>query len=449
MSFIENQLVNLFNRATAPTKKPLTGGLLLGHIVGENGITQQPYYLPTVDRAKHIAILGKTGSGKSFLIRHLAQTDIRAGRGFLLFDLHGDLIPDLLKFAASLGIDPARIVLIDPTSKEWAIGLNPLEATDESDRFRQVTGVTRTFTERWNFTGARTEELFRNALLVLSENGLTLLEVAPLLTNDNYRAALLKKVTNADVREYFELRFNPLSDAMKATMREPVINKLTELTADPHFRFILGQRNSTISFDRIMQDGLIALVNLNKGTLGPHALTLGSLIYGKAKSAIFRRGKRDIFTIYADEIQNLVAADTDFEVLFSEARKFGVSIVAANQFHAQLPAPMRSAMQTIGTHIYFQLSPEDAEQVARDLSGGKGVAEKLKKLSARHFIAQQGNNRPYEVRMPEVLPAKASAFDLYAASNALYASRRVDIERDILARRPQTSVRKEALHDWE
>jgi len=448
MTFFENKFVNLFNRVTVPAKRPLEGGLLLGHIVGENGVTDQPYYLPTMERAKHIAVQGKTGSGKSFFIRHLAQNDIRSGRGFLLFDLHGDIIPALMKCLAACGVDPKRVILIDPTSRQWAVGMNPLEASDETARFLQVTEVTRTLADRWDFKGARTEELLRNSLLVLSENHLTLLEVGLLLANDSYRAALLKNVTNAEVREYFELRFDPLSDAMKATMREPVLNKLTELTADPHFRFVLGQCKSTISFDEVLNAGHIVLVNINKGALGIHAVTFGALIYAKVKASIFRRHKKDIFTIYADEMQNLVSEQTDFDVLFSEARKFSVSIVTANQFGAQLPATMRSAIQAIGTRVFFQLSPEDAEQVARDIGGSKTMVERLKNLPPRHFICKQGNHKPYEVVTPEVVTARTPAVELFEASNKLHAMRRVGVERDILARRPKMIPAKEVLDDW-
>lgn len=446
--FSEIPFINLFNRTFAPSKKPLEGGLPLGIIVGENGVTSQPYNLPTVDRAKHIAVQGKTGSGKSFFIRHLAQHDIRSGRGFLLFDLHGDLIPALMRCVAACGTDPAKVIVIDPTSRQWAVGMNPLEAKDEQTRYLQVAEVTRTLCDRWDFTGARTEELLRNSLLALSENNLTLLEVGLLLANDNFRATVLKHVTNDEIREYFQLRFDPLSDAMKATMREPVLNKLTELTADPHFRFIFGQRESTISFDEVLNSGSIVLVNLNKGTLGIHAATCGALVYAKFKPAIFRRRSKEIFTVYADEMQNLASADTDFDVLFSEARKFSVSVVTANQFAAQLPAKMRSAIQAIGTRVFFQLSPEDAEQVAREIGGGKNMAERLRNLPPRHFVAKQGNQKPYEVVTPDVITAKTPAVALYEASNLLHAMRREDVQRDILGRRPKPAQLEEVLDDW-
>jgi hypothetical protein len=38
------------------------------------------------------------------------------------------------------------------------------------------------------------------------------------------------------------LRFDKLSEAMQATMREPILNKTSAFIADPSFRHIVGQR---------------------------------------------------------------------------------------------------------------------------------------------------------------------------------------------------------------
>jgi DNA helicase HerA-like ATPase len=45
----------------------------------------------------HIAVLGKSGSGKSSLLKYMARQDIEADRGFVYFDLHGDAAPFLLR----------------------------------------------------------------------------------------------------------------------------------------------------------------------------------------------------------------------------------------------------------------------------------------------------------------------------------------------------------------
>jgi hypothetical protein len=170
-------------------------------------------------------------------------------------------------------------------------------------------------------------------------------------------------------------------------------------------------------------------------------------VVGKLKAAIFRRHRRQLWTLFADEFQNLVSADTDFDTLFSEARKFGAGIIAANQFSAQLPASMRSATQSVGTRIFFQLSPEDANQVAQEIGGGKAMVERLRNLPARHFVLKSGSLPAREAVTPEVYTSKVSAKDFIERSNELHARRREEVEKDILARRPQKV--QEVLDDWD
>src|SRR5205085_5524090 len=118
-------------------------------------------------------------------------------------------------------------------------------------------------------------------------------------------------------------------------------------------------------------------------------LTLASLLFTVIKNALFTRDKRSLFTLYCDEIQNLVAYGTGIETVLSEARKFGVGVVSANQFLDQYPAEMRAAILSVGTHAFFQLSSTDATQVAQALDGGKPVAERLKNLYQRHAIVKR------------------------------------------------------------
>jgi hypothetical protein len=430
------------------------GGLDLGLRVTDGHATRWHLRLSNERRAMHIAVLGKTGSGKSSLLRYLSQQDIEAGRGFIYFDLHGDATPFLLRTINARERRERRhlsdkLVLVSPADRELSVGLNPLEHAEDFVRIAEFTQVLR---QRWSLDhfGARTDELLRNSLYVLAANGLTLLELAPLLTHAGFRAACLKRVSNAEIRQYFELRYDQVSEAMRATMREPILNKTSAFTADPHFRHIVGQVHSTFSLREAMDEGYWVIVNLEKGRLGEQALTLGSLILTMLKNALFSREKRSLFTVYCDEIQNLVAYGSGIETILSEARKFGVAIVSANQFLDQYPAEMRAAILAVGTHVFFQLSSVDAAQVAQALDGGKPLAERLKNLPARHAIVKSGSERWGEVSIPTVQDPNVDFTDLLNRTRYTRGRVRAHVERDI-AKRQSLIARSsdEVLHEWE
>jgi type IV secretion system coupling TraD/TrwB family protein len=340
--------------------------------------------------------------------------------------------------------------VIDPADPLVCVGFNPMQSS--SLDFAHTTEFTAVLRARWSLDhfGARTEELLRNALYVLSANGRTLLELAPLLTDAGYRAACLKKVPNAEVRAYFESRYNAASEAMQAVMREPILNKTSAFTADPRFRHIVGQERSTFSIREAMDEGYWVIVNLEKGKLGQQALTLGSLLFTVIKNALFTREKRSLFTIYCDEIQNLVAYGAGIETVLSEARKFGVAVVSANQFLDQYSAEMKAAILSVGTHAFFQLSGADAYHIAQVLDGGKSLTERLKNLPPRHAIVKPGAERWTEIVVPTVHEPKTDYTDLLNRSRFRWGKLRTEIERDIAKR--QTVVSRgetEALDEWE
>jgi len=456
MSFLEYTFANLWNRIIRLGRRRLTGGLDLGMLVIDRRVSNKHFYIPQIKRAEHMVVLGKTGSGKTRLLLRMCLQDIQAGRGFVFFDHHGDTVPTLLAAIAERekqsGDDlSSKLVVIDPADSDWSVGLNVLEPSGRNP-FIEVVSIAGILKEKWGLTtfGAPTEELLRNSLFVLSENGLTLVELAPLLTNSSFRAACLKKLTNLDVRDYWESRFEPQSTAMKAMRRDPVLNKVSEFVSDPHFKHILGQRHSTVDLVDCLDRGAWVVVDLSKGRLGRHSSTLGSLILGQLKQAIFRRHARQIFTLYCDEIQNLLVTDSGIDTLMAEARKFGVSVVSANQFLEQFPKDMRSAIQATGSHVYFQLSPEDAQQAAAMLDGGKPLAELLKNLPKRHCIAKSGHYPWQQVEVPQFeLPTTAFA-DLLTRSRARFARLRSEIEQDIRSRLPKPAMAEgEALNDWD
>ncbi|HEX3822680.1 MAG TPA: DUF87 domain-containing protein [Candidatus Sulfotelmatobacter sp.] len=455
----EKLLASVWNRLATPNKS--TGdrdsGLDLGSQVIDGEVQRESAYLPHSSRAEHVAILGKTGQGKSFFLRHLSGQDIRAGQGFVFFDLHGDTMSFLLGQVAAeerrQGRDLSeRLIVIEPGDAEYSIGLNVLESGGGPDSYLQLAEFAQILKARWHLDslGARTEELLRNALHVLADNQLTLLELAPLLSHGVFRATCLHRVENTEVKSYFQTRFDTRSEAMQGVYRDAILNKVSGFTADRRFRHILGQQRSTFSLLAALDRGQWVVLNLDKGRLGEQAATLGSLLLAKLKNALFSRRRRKLFTLYCDEIQNLVAYDSGLDTLLSEARKFAISVVSANQFLEQYPPQMRAAVMAVGTHVFFQLSSVDADKMASALDGGKHLGEILKNLPKRHMVVKSGSHRYREVVVPTVRVPDDDYTDLYNRCRARWARRRSDVEVEIRQRQQQANRgSEEALDGWD
>lgn len=456
---LERLISSAWNRLIAPGNRSEAAGsrLDLGFQVVDGQVLRTRAYLADSKRCEHVAILGKTGQGKSYFLRHLSTQDIRSGRGFVFFDLHGDTMPFLLKVVAAeerrTRTDLSeRLIVIEPGDPEFSIGLNVLEAQEGQQGYVQLAEFAQILKARWHLDsfGARTEELLRNALHVLADNDLTLLDLAPLLTSGVFRASCLQRVQNTEVTSYFRTRFDTRSEAMQGVYRDAILNKVSGFTTDSRFRHILGQQRSTFSLHEAMDRGRWMILNLDKGRLGEQAATLGSLLLTKLKNALFARRRRQLFTLYCDEIQNLVAYDAGLDTLLSEARKFGISVVTANQFLEQYPPQMRAAILAVGTHVFFQLSSADADKIAAALDGGKRLAEVLKNLPKRQMVIKSGSHRYQEVLVPNVTQSDADSTDLYNRCRARWARRRTEVEAEIRQRHQQAGrTTEEALDGWE
>ena len=80
-------------RAPAPAQIPASG-LHLGKSVYRG--TTKEVYIADDDRRRHVYIVGKTGTGKTELLKYMLMQDIRSGAGVAFIDPHGDAAEDIL-----------------------------------------------------------------------------------------------------------------------------------------------------------------------------------------------------------------------------------------------------------------------------------------------------------------------------------------------------------------
>jgi hypothetical protein len=404
--------------------------------------------LPEARRCEHLMMLGKTGVGKTHTVEYLANQHFQRGDGFAFFDYHGDATEHLLSLASRIPEAAERLVLVDPSDPLTSPGLNPLVVPELHDAggFRVAAELTRILKQRWHMDafGARTEELLRNTLYTLAVNRQTLIEAPILLTSRPFRQQLVGRLTNTDVMAYWQQRYEPLSEPMKAVFREPLLNKITGFVTDPVSRHLLGQTHGTIDFAQAMHEGHWVLINLAKGKLGEHAFTLGNLIFARLQFDIMARGRvpereRRVFSIFCDEVQNL--AENDLITLLAEGRKFSIGLVTGNQFWLQAPTELRGALLSAGTHMLFRLSAADAKVLAAELSptASRRYVEQLTSLPRGEAIVRIGWSAPERVRVPPLsrpLSTNSAAFRVFKAQVLARSSAdRRRIEADIQRRR--------------
>src|SRR5437016_12065670 len=128
----------------------------------------KPFGLPRADRRQHVYVLGKTGTGKTTLLRNLILQDIEAGEGVGVIDPHGDLALDLLEHIPSRRTDD--VVYFDPADDEMTVGLNLLKNVPPNRQHLVASGVVSAFKSIWRESwGPRLEYVLYAALAALLE----------------------------------------------------------------------------------------------------------------------------------------------------------------------------------------------------------------------------------------------------------------------------------------
>ena len=352
--------------APAPASIP-TSGLYIGksRYRGDS----KPIYISEKDRQRHMYIVGKTGTGKSEFLKDMILQDIRDGKGMAVIDPHGELVEDLLMM-----MPPNRaeeVIYFNPSNTDRPMGLNMMEAeTEEQMHFvaGSIIGLMYKLYDphKTGIIGPRFEHAIRNAMLtIMAEPGSTFIELVRVLTDTKFLQELLPKVKDPVVRRYWTDQIAQTSDFHKSEVLDYIVSKFGRFITNKTMRNIIGQSKSAFNLREVMDNGKILLVNLSKGALGEEdAKFLGLIMVPKILAAAMSRvdvpmEQRRDFYLYVDEFQNF--ATQDFATILSEARKYKLNLIVANQFVAQIEEDVKNAVfGNVGTLITFRVGVPDA-----------------------------------------------------------------------------------------
>jgi energy-coupling factor transporter ATP-binding protein EcfA2 len=352
----------------------------------------EPFTLSAVDARQHLYVVGKTGSGKTTLLRNLIVQHIEAGHGVGLIDPHGDLAEALLDLIPPHRAD--HLLYFNPGDLEYPIGLNLLANVPKDERHLVASGIVSAFKGLWRDSwGPRLEYILYNAVAALLEcQNTTLLGVNRMLTDERYRAWVLRQVEDPFIREFWEKEYAGYDPRFQREAIAPIQNKLGQFLQSPVIRNILGQVRSKVSIPFTMDDSRIFIANLSKGRLGhDKANLLGSLLTTQFQLAAMARvnqpeEERRDFHLFIDEFQNF---STDaFASILAEARKYRLCLTLSHQYIDQLSLPVRQAIfGNVGTLVAFRVGNSDAEILGGEF-GKEFVPQQLVDLDRFELVVK-------------------------------------------------------------
>ena len=344
-----------------------------GKVLGDADIgPDRPIVLRASDARQHLHVMGSTGAGKSTLLVNAVLQDAAAGRGVVVVDPKGDLVTDILD-----RLDPVqrrRAIVLDPQANTAPPTLNMLEVPDGVDAdlvVEHLIGIFRNiFQQHW---GPRTDDTLRSACLtLLRRHGATLSMVPRLLTSREFLAPYLVGIEDDNpVLAGFWAWYAGQSEAQRAQIVGPVLNKLRAFLLRSSVRKVVDEPHSSIDMGQVLDGGLL-LVRVPKGLLGEDtARLLGSFVVAKVWQAATGRAAqgeqaRVDASLVIDEFQNFLTLGGNVGDMLAEARGYRLGLVLAHQHLGQLPRELREAVNANARNkLIFTCSPDDARPLSR------------------------------------------------------------------------------------
>jgi hypothetical protein len=418
-------------------------------------------------------VVAKTRRGKSTLLIHLASylmrrmADRRDRLLLVVVDPHQDLAESVLS-AVPGGLDE-RVAYLNLADRQQPVGLNLLDVALFPDRDRTaenvVTMLHRLWPDNW---GPRMEGALRASIMSLHEANqnrrreeqYTLLDVVPMLTNQDFRQDVLKQVSDRALWTWWRDNYDYMGRVLQQQTANPVTTKVGRFMVTEASRLVLGQPVSTFDPRPLLKDGGVLVVNSAVGSLGEGAASLvGATVLNLLGLLVEEQvalppAQRSRLVALVDESSTLGAAD--YPRMLSELGKYGASFVLVTQSLAKLDAIDEALRPTLFSNIdgltVFQVSAQDARYLAPELGGDLDIPD-LTSLDDFECYARwwaEGRRLPtFSLRLDPPPPTNAVRLQAIVERSAVRYGRPRDqvareIEAILLQRDPPAKTERQA-----
>lgn len=398
--------------------------------------------LATEERVRHMYIIGATGTGKSTMLLSMINQDIQNGKGICIVDPHGDLAETVLDCIPDKRVND--LIYFNPHDIKFPIGINLLELTpdlDEDDALIEkefiaesvISLFRKVFSDSFSSHPHRIEYILRNTIhTAFTVENPTLFTIFDLLNNPPFQKKVVQNLQDENLKNFWKYEFGRAGDFQKVKMVAPVTARIGRFLFSPSAKRIMEQKKSTINFDEILDNKKLLICNLAKGNIGEDTSeVLGIMILNKIQLAALKRAKkgqkaRNNFYLYVDEFQNF--ATPSFVQMLSEARKYGLNLIMAEQSTSQQNDRNTTniILANVGTMVSFRsANPIDEELLLRQYSPYIERGD-VANLPAFHFYMKTSALKPEEPFSGETMPVKltvdkAKRAKLIASSRNQYA----------------------------
>jgi hypothetical protein len=423
-------------------------GLLLGYNVFRG--VKKAIRLDLQDRQRHMYVVGQTGTGKSTFLENLALQDMLDGNGFAFVDPHGDTAEKLVSMVPKERTED--LIYFSPADVDYPMGLNLFEFSSADQKDFIIQEVLNMLYKLYDpqhtgIMGPRYEDMFRNAALAVmaDPDGGTFIEIPQLFRDPQFLKQKLQHVKDQTVLDFWQKQFPASQRSNEAgEVTAWFVSKFGAFLSNEMMRNMIGQTKSSFNLREIMDNKKILIVNLSKGRTGDlNSKLLGMIFVMKFQAAAMSRAnipenERVDFSLYVDEFQNF--STDSFATIMSEARKFHLNLIVANQFTNQLTDEIRDAVfGNMGTIVSFRVGQNDVDPLTRYFQPVFDSDDLLRVPNYNTIIRTLVGGVPTQPFSMATLPPLGNpnprlAEALKKLSAVKYGKPRANVEKDIFAR---------------